>query len=124
MHQVPRGTGAQQGGGWGRAPLLHFGTPCGNLCVCYRLAGRGSVAPRPSCVPGPHNCLPGRPPLLSCVLQYSPSPGMPDQESITGVPGRHCLLCPRGSLALSDPQTAATAVDGQITDGATFCDAW
>ncbi|PSC75114.1 multiple epidermal growth factor-like domains 6 [Micractinium conductrix] len=57
------------------------------------------------------------------VGQYSPTDGMPDQQAITGISGRRCLLCPRGSLALSDSQSADSVVAGQITTGATFCDA-
>ncbi|KAL4447462.1 hypothetical protein ABPG75_004681 [Micractinium tetrahymenae] len=55
--------------------------------------------------------------------QYSPTAGMPNQEALTGMAGRHCMLYPRGSMALSGNQTAATVAAWQITTGATFCDA-
>lgn len=76
--------------------------------------------------------------------QYSPSYGLADQQ--VGNNGIHCLLCPRGSIALVGAESKARVNDNPIaadqsmntgalvaddyrnelalSEGATFCDAW
>jgi hypothetical protein len=58
-------------------------------------------------------------------LQYNPSPGLGSQETILGVAGQHCLVCPEGSLALLATQAALDVTDATMpTGGAITCDAW
>lgn len=58
---------------------------------------------------------------------YSPSKGLADQDP-TDATGNHCLLCPVGSIAVLDGESAATytiaAGPQQLNPGATECAAW
>jgi len=58
------------------------------------------------------------------VGQYAPSPGLPDQTSITGIP---CIKCAAGSMPRLDSgvfeENTASAI-ANPTEGSTFCDAW
>ncbi|KAL4427921.1 hypothetical protein ABPG75_002010 [Micractinium tetrahymenae] len=52
------------------------------------------------------------------------SSGLGDQEPVSKVTGQHCLVCPEGSLALTDAWAASTiADDADMPTGATLCDA-
>lgn len=65
------------------------------------------------------------------IGQHSPSEGLPDQTSISGL---NCLACAEGSVALGnwlagpylgDPQTAELVTDpADLRTGAYFCEAW
>lgn len=63
--------------------------------------------------------------------QYSPTTGMADQQVNNN--GIRCLLCPRGSIALTVGETMNTSATAGANDfreerplstGATTCDAW
>ncbi|KAL4447453.1 hypothetical protein ABPG75_004672 [Micractinium tetrahymenae] len=65
----------------------------------------------------------------TCTLcpagQYSPSEGLANQSSITGIP---CIKCAEGSMPLKegneDPATGGAGLDALATTGSTYCDAW